>query len=99
MAKSNAQRQADYRAKQRQKIDHADYAKLNIDQINALKERLDVVINHGAKLALKRLALHNGLNQADMLIQVLLEVDSKTKKSLHGNELENYLYAVFDDAD
>ena len=97
MAKTNAQRQADYRAKHRQKLTIDDYAKLNIEQINALKERLDLTITHEAKLALKRLALHNGVTQAEMLVKVLLEADRKTRKTLHGNELENYIYKVFDD--
>ena len=96
MAKTNAQRQAEYRAKQRKNMNPDDYAKLDLKQINALKERLDVTITHEAKQALKRLALHHGVTQADMLIKVLLDTDNKIKKSLHGNELHDYIFKPLD---
>ena len=62
MAKSNAQRQAEYRAR-------------HLHDLGATGERLNVVIDFHAKLALERLAACYGVTQRGMLERIIQDAD------------------------
>lgn len=69
MAKSNAQRQAEYRAR-------------HLHDLGATGERLNVVIDFHAKLALERLAAYYGVTQRGML-EPLFRMLSVTRLLTH----------------
>lgn len=53
--------------------------------------RLNTEILFGAKAALKRLSLHHGMTQRQMLEQLIIQVDQQLQHSLNDQESDNYL--------
>lgn len=62
MAKTSAERQADYRARRATAGDNGE-------------RRINTWVSTGAALALARLAQHHGLSQREMLERLLLEAE------------------------
>jgi len=82
MAKSNAQRQAEYR-------------KRHLKDINGKHERLNMVISYMTKNKLERLASYYGVTQIEMLKRVitkaednlLSEMDNRNRTAYYDKEL------------
>ena len=64
MAKTSAERQADYRARRATAGDNGE-------------RRINTWVSTGAALALARLAQHHGLSQRGMLERLLLEAEKR----------------------
>lgn len=77
MAKTNAQRQAEYRER-------------HLKDENRTDDRLNTLINIHAKYALARLARHYGITQRALLERLLTETDSKVANSLTGVDQSAY---------
>lgn len=78
MAMTNAERQARYRRNTRERRE--DYT-----------ARLNTELLFGAKSALKRLALHHGLSQREMLEQLITQADDALRQSMNDEECDRYL--------
>ena len=76
MAKTTAQRQAEYRARRRQQGDTA---------------RLNTEVSLIAHIALERLAHHHGLTQRQMLERLLIEPDEALCRTLEGDDFRRYV--------
>jgi hypothetical protein len=76
MAKTNAQRQAEYRARRRR------------DGVNT---RLNIEVSLVAHFALERLAHHHGLTQRQMLERLLIEPDEALCRTLEGDDFRRYI--------
>ncbi|HCL5273796.1 TPA: hypothetical protein N2G37_001363 [Salmonella enterica] len=55
------------------------------------RENLNTEILCGATLALKRLSLHHGLSQRNMLEQVITQADEILRQSMNDKECDRYL--------
>ena len=75
MAKTTAQRQAEYRARRRQQGDIV---------------RLNTEVSLVAHIALERLAHHHGLTQRQMLERLLIEPDEALCRMLEGDDFRRY---------
>jgi hypothetical protein len=71
-AKSNAQRQAEYRRRR-------PFASENGER------RLTTWLTTGSALALRRMARHHGVTQRAMLEQIISAADNQIEKTLQGN--------------
>lgn len=90
MAQTNAERQTAYRAKLKQAAREG--------KTQQAKERLDVLIPYVAKIALKRIAHHQGLNITDALVAAILKMDNDFLKSHKGDEARaKYIMGDFND--
>ncbi|ECF3155497.1 hypothetical protein ACVUCS_003511 [Salmonella enterica subsp. enterica] len=78
MAMTNAERQARYRRRTRERREN-------------YTSRLNTEILCGAKLALKRLSLHHGLSQREMLEQIITQADNTLRQSLDVKARDSYL--------
>ncbi|ECF3154536.1 hypothetical protein EK69_004349 [Salmonella enterica subsp. enterica] len=78
MAMTNAERQARYRRSTRERREN-------------YTSRLNTEILCGVKLALKRLSLHHGLSQRDMLEQIITQADNTLRQSLDVKARDSYL--------
>lgn len=76
MAKTNAQRQAEYRARRRH---------------DGVSTRLNTEVSLIAHIALERLAYHHGLTQRQMLERLLIEPDEALCKHLEGDDFRRYI--------
>ncbi|CAI2154331.1 Uncharacterised protein [Serratia fonticola] len=76
MAKTNAQRQAEYRARRRR---------------DGVSTHLNIEVSLIAHFALERLAHHHGLTQRQMLERLLIEPDEALCKSLEGDDFRRYI--------
>lgn len=76
MAKTTAQRQAEYRARRRQQGDIV---------------RLNTEVSLVAHIALERLAHHHGLTQRQMLERLLIEPDEALCRALEGDDFRRYV--------
>ncbi|HGM6861309.1 hypothetical protein [Serratia rubidaea] len=76
MAKTTAQRQAEYRARRRQQGDIV---------------RLNTEVSLIAHIALERLARYHGLTQHQMLERLLIEPDKALCKRLEGGDFRRYI--------
>jgi hypothetical protein len=56
-------------------------------------ERINLIVSVNAKLALKRLAAHNGLTQSAMLERILLEAQSAITQTLDDDQFKKYINA------
>lgn len=77
MAMTNAQRQARYRQRQ-------------LKDENGVGSRLNLVIDHSAHLALKRLALHRGVTVTALLSRLALEEQHRALANLSADEQSRY---------
>ncbi len=77
MAQTNAQRQAAFRARHRKSTD-------------CPVERIDCLIEVHAKAALKRLALHHGLPQWELLQKLIGDAESALVESLDKASQTDY---------
>ena len=73
--KDNAKRQAEYRQR---------HMKEGSDQ------RLNVILGLDAKLALERMAKHDGVTNKSLLERVLLEAQSRLLEDMDGEQLTRY---------
>ena len=73
--KDNAKRQAEYRQR---------HMKEGSDQ------RLNVILGLDAKLALERMAKHNGVTNKNLLERVLLEAQSRLLEDMDGEQQTRY---------
>ena len=73
--KDNAQRQAEYRKR---------HMKEGSDQ------RLNVILGLDAKLALERMAKHDGVTNKSLLERVLLETQSRLLEDMDGEQQTRY---------
>ena len=73
--KDNAKRQAEYRKR---------HMKEGSDQ------RLNVILGLDAKLALERMAKHEGVTNKSLLERVLLEVQSRLIEDMDGEQQTHY---------
>ena len=73
--KDNAKRQAEYRQR---------HMKEGSDQ------RLNVILGLDAKLALERMAKHNGVTNKSLLERVLLEAQSRLLEDMDGEQQTRY---------
>jgi hypothetical protein len=73
--KDNAKRQAEYRKR---------HMKEGSDQ------RLNVILALDAKLALERMAKHNGVTNKNLLERVLLEAQSRLLEDMDGEQQTRY---------
>ena len=78
MAMSSAERQARYRRRTRERQEN-------------YTARLNTEILYGAKMALKRLSLHHGLSQREMLEQLITQADGILCQSMNDKECDSYL--------
>ncbi|END3796319.1 hypothetical protein OM226_15795 [Escherichia albertii] len=78
MAMSNAERQARYRRHARKRTEN-------------YTARLNTEILSEAKMALKRLSLHNNLSQREVLEQIIIRTDEVLRQSLNDQEHDRYL--------
>ncbi|MGR7480548.1 hypothetical protein ACU60U_08660 [Klebsiella aerogenes] len=78
MTMANAERQARYRHNTRVRPEN-------------YTARLNTEILSGAKSALKRLSLHHGMTQRQMLEQLIIQADQKLHSRLDEAESECYL--------
>lgn len=76
MAKINAQRQAEYRARRR---------------CNHNITRLNMEVSHRAQFALDRLAYHHGLTLRHMLERLITESHDALCKTLDGAVVQRYI--------
>jgi hypothetical protein len=76
MAKTNAQRQAEYRAHRRDE---------------GVSSRLNIEVSLVAHFALERLAHHHGLTQRQMLEQLITGPHEALCKSLEGDDFRRYI--------
>ena len=81
MAKTPAQRQADYRRR-------------HLEDIEGNKARLNLLIDHRAKLALARLAKRYGVTQTECLERVILEAQQREVEWMSAEEQTAYYDAV-----
>jgi hypothetical protein len=75
MAFTNAEKQAAYRARQRE----------------VGGERLQLVVNQHAKLTLQQLARHYGLTQSALLERLLAEEVNRVTKELDGDAYKQFV--------
>ncbi|EDW6541822.1 hypothetical protein YI89_000008 [Salmonella enterica subsp. enterica] len=78
MAMTNAERQARYRRSTRERREN-------------YTARLNTEILFGTKSALKRLSLHHGLSQREMLEQLITRADDALRQSMNDEECDRYL--------
>jgi hypothetical protein len=76
MAKTNAQRQAEYRARRRR---------------DGVSTRLNIEVSLVAHFALERLAHHHGLTQRQMLEQLITDPHKALCKNLEGDDFRRYI--------
>jgi dephospho-CoA kinase len=81
MAKTPAERQATYRQK-------------HLHGLDGNKARLNLVIDHRAKLALARLAKRYGLTQTECLERLLLEAQTRELATMDAAESSAYYDSV-----
>jgi hypothetical protein len=81
MAKTPAERQAIYRQK-------------HLHDLDGNKTRLNLVIDHRAKLALARLAKRYGLMQTECLERLLLEAQTRELATMDAEESSAYYDSV-----
>ncbi|WMY75947.1 hypothetical protein RHD99_08425 [Buttiauxella selenatireducens] len=78
MTMTNAERQTRYRTNTR--VRQENYT-----------ARLNTELLFGAKTALKRLSLHHGKSQREMLEQLILQAEQSLRQSLNEEEDDRYL--------
>lgn len=74
----SAERQARYRRNTRERQE-------------SYTARLNTEILYGAKMALKRLSLHHGLSQREMLEQLITQADETLRRSMNDKKCGSYL--------
>ena len=77
MAKTNAERQAAYRER-------------HLKDEQGMGERLNMVVDMKAKLALKRLAIRYGVTQRDVLEGLIEDAEDALLKELSATEQSEY---------
>jgi hypothetical protein len=78
---ANAKRQQQYREK-------------HLKDEDGTKARLSTIIDHRAALALKRLALHYGVTQAQILERLLMEEQGRVLDALDSDKQNAYYDSV-----
>lgn len=81
MAMTNAQRQTNYRQRK-------------LKDENGTGSRIDLVIDHSASLALKRLALHRGVTVTTLLSRLAVEEQQRVLANMSANEQSRYYDSV-----
>jgi hypothetical protein len=81
MAKTPAERQAAYRQK-------------HLHDLEGNKARLNLVIEHSAKLALNRLANRYGVTQTELLERLILDEQKRTLETMSAEESSAYYDSV-----
>ena len=81
MAKTSAERQAAYRRR-------------HLKDIEGTKSRLNLLLDHHAKLALSRLANRYGITKTECLERLILEAQNKELAGMTAEESSAYYDAV-----
>lgn len=81
MAMTNAQRQAKYREQR-------------LKDVNGTGSRLNLVIDHGAHLALKRLALRYCVTVTALIERLAMEEQRRATEAMSGEELDTFYDSV-----
>jgi hypothetical protein len=81
MAKTPAERQAAYRQK-------------HLKDETGSKARLNMLLDHRTKLALKRLAIRYGVTQAALLERLILEEQTQILQTMTSEEASKYYDSV-----
>lgn len=80
MAKTNAQRQAEYRAR-----------RINAGEKGDGEARLNTWVSSKTDFALERLAKHYGVTKREMIERLILHADDQTGKTMTDEEFDRYL--------